>query len=174
MSNAVVIYKSNYGATKQYAEWIAAELDAVLFEASRIKPAQLMDYDVVIYGGAIYAGGINGVKLVTENPCKKLVVFVVGASDPETTDFSETINRNFTEDFLLNTKVFHLRGGIDYDKLGLLHRFMMAAKRMMVKNKNEADLASDERLVLETYGRKADFVDRSTIAPIIACISNVE
>lgn len=46
-----VIYKSKYGSTKQYAEWIAKELDASLFEATNIKPSQLLDYDVVVYGG---------------------------------------------------------------------------------------------------------------------------
>ena len=42
-----VIYKSKYGTTKRYAEWIAHELDAHLFEASAIKPEVLSSYDIV-------------------------------------------------------------------------------------------------------------------------------
>ena len=87
MKNIAVIYKSKYGTTKQYAKWIAEELGASLFEASSINPSQLMTYDVVVYGGGLYAGGIIGVKLVTGNPCKSLVVFTVGAADPGTTDY---------------------------------------------------------------------------------------
>ena len=68
MKNIAVIYKSYYGTTKRYAEWIADELNVSLFEASDIKPAQLLDYDVVIYGGGLYAGGIIGSKLVEKNP----------------------------------------------------------------------------------------------------------
>jgi hypothetical protein len=32
-------YKSKYGFTKKYSEWIATELNASLFEAASIKPA---------------------------------------------------------------------------------------------------------------------------------------
>jgi len=40
MRKTVVIYKSKYGKTKQYAEWIAAELNAPLFDHTEIKPHQ--------------------------------------------------------------------------------------------------------------------------------------
>ena len=56
MTKIAVIYKSKYGSTKQYAEWIAQALDAPLFEASSVNPAQLAEYDVVVYGGGLYAG----------------------------------------------------------------------------------------------------------------------
>jgi hypothetical protein len=52
---------------------------------------QLQDFDVVIYGGGLYAGGIIGSKLVTKNPCKSLVLFTVGLADPLITDYSEII-----------------------------------------------------------------------------------
>ena len=91
MKKIAVIYKSKYGATKQYAVWIAESLEANIFEATDVSPSLLMEYDVIIFGGGLYANGINGVKLVTKNPCKSLVVFTVGLADPENTDYTEAL-----------------------------------------------------------------------------------
>ena len=168
MKNIAVIYKSKYGSTKRYAEWIAEELNASLFEAASIKPSQLLTYDVVIYGGGIYAGGINGVKLVTKNPCKSLVVFTVGAADPKTTDYSEILSKNFTPELLSKAKIFHLHGGIDYKRLGFTHKIMMAlVKKLRVDSKPQEQRSDDDRLFLETYGAKFDFTEKSTIEPLV-------
>ena len=133
MNKIAVVYKSKYGTTKQYAEWIAEELGAPLFEVSSIKPLQLMDYDVVVYGGGLYASGIDGIKLVTKNPCKSLVVFTVGLADPIITDYSAVLAKNIPSERLPKVKVFHLRGGIDYGKLNLVHKVMKWQVRENVK-----------------------------------------
>ena len=168
MNNIAVIYKSRYGSTKQYAEWIAEELNAHLFEAASVRPSQLQTFDVVIYGGGLYASGIYGVKLVTKNPCKTLVVFTVGAADPKTTDYTEILNKNFTRKLLSKIKIFHLHGGIDYKRLGFIHKIMMAmVKRFRVDNKPKHQLSEEDRIFLETYGAKFDFTEKSTIKPLI-------
>ena len=167
MGNIAVIYKSKYGTTKQYAEWIAQELGVTIIEASKVKPAQLMSFDVVVYGGGLYAGGIDGVGLVTKNPCKRLVVFTVGLADPETTDYSAILNKYFSSELLQQIKVFHLRGGMDYKELGLVHKGMMGMMRKMVMKQAEAERNEEDSLFLETYGSKIDFIDKDTIAPII-------
>jgi menaquinone-dependent protoporphyrinogen IX oxidase len=170
MKKTAVIYKSVYGATKRYAEWIAQELNAPLFEASKVKPNQLQDYDVVIYGGGLYAGGIIGVKLVANNPCKSLVVFTVGLATPATTDYTEILSKNFTAEQLKNTKIFHLHGGIDYGKLNIAHKAMMAFKKKEVERKPIAERESDDRQFLETYGKKLDFTSKDAIKPLIDCV----
>jgi menaquinone-dependent protoporphyrinogen IX oxidase len=174
MRNIAVIYKSKYGATKRYAEWIAQELDATLMDASQVKPAQLQSYDVVIYGGGLYASGILGVNLITENPCKQLIVFTVGLAKPEITDYSSILQKNFTPGLLAKIKVFHLRGGIDYKKLSLVHRGMMAMMKKRVKQKDEKEMSSEDKTFLETYGDKVDFTDKRTIEPILAFVKGVE
>jgi menaquinone-dependent protoporphyrinogen IX oxidase len=167
MKNIAVIYKSIYGTTKRYAEWIAEELGASLLEMSTVKPAQLMDYDVVVYGGGLYAGGIAGVKLVAKNPCKSLVVFTVGLATPEITDYTEKLTKSFTAERLKRIKVFHLRGGIDYGRLSMVHKAMMAVMKNETEKKPVAERTSDDGLLLETYGGKCDFVDRETIKPLV-------
>lgn len=165
--SAAVIYTSKYGTTEKYARWIAEELNAHLCEASSVKPASLLDYDVIIYGGGLYAGGIAGVKLVANNPCKALVVFTVGLATPEITDYSDILARNFTREQLSATKLFHFHGGIDYGKLGVAHKAMMAFMKNKIMKTPPAERSSDDRQLLETYGGKVDFTDRSAIMPLV-------
>ena len=63
MLRTVVIYRSTSGFTKRYAEWIAEELKADLFEARKIDAPKLADYDLIVFGGSLHAVGINGIKL---------------------------------------------------------------------------------------------------------------
>ena len=174
LNNIAVIYKSKYGSTKQYAEWIADELNATLFEAVSVKPSQLLDFDTVIYGGGLYASGINGVKLVIKNPCKLLVVFTVGAADPNTTDYSEILHKNFTQEFLQKIKVFHLHGGIDYTRLTSIHKIMMAmVKRTRVDNKPQEKRTGEDKIFLETYGKEFDYKDKATIKPLVEYVRSL-
>lgn len=66
MVKTAVIYKSQYGFTEKYAQWIAQELDADLLESARTKRADLSAYDTLIFGGGLYAGGVNGISVLTK------------------------------------------------------------------------------------------------------------
>ena len=159
---------SQYGSTKKYATWISEELGADLFDRKNVAPSQINAYDVVVYGGGLYAGGISGVKLVTKNPPKNLVVFTVGLANPTTTDYSEILKKNFDPTQFKDIKVFHLRGSIDYKKLSPIHRIMMFMMKKFVMDKKTPDKRTDEdRAFLETYGGHVDFTERSAIKPLI-------
>jgi menaquinone-dependent protoporphyrinogen IX oxidase len=164
--NVIVVYQSKYGTTGQYAAWIAEELGAELLERREAIPAKLREFDCVIYGGGLYAGGISGVGLVTKHPVKNLVVFTVGLADPENTDYTDILEKNFSAEMRKSLKVFHLRGGIDYKKLGFIHRGMMAILKMMTTRNPDSKLTDEDRMFMDTYGNEADFTDRRTIAPL--------
>ena len=163
----LVAYTSKYGSTRRYAEWIASALDADLFAAHMLEPKVLSRYDIVVYGGGLYAGGIGGVKLITQNPCKNLIVFTVGLADPDLTDYSAIINKNFTPDLMARTKFFHLRGGIDYKRLGPVHKVMMAMMKEMTQRKPESERNAEDSEFLDTYNSKVSFEDKKTIDTVI-------
>ncbi|MFT4104343.1 MAG: flavodoxin domain-containing protein [Lacrimispora sp.] len=169
----LVAYTSKYGSTRKYAEWIASSLKADLFTAKAVKAKTLSRYDVVIYGGGLYAGGIAGVKLITKNPCKNLIVFTVGLANPNTTDYSAIINKNFTPGLLAKTKLFHLRGGIDYNKLSPVHKVMMAMMKGMIQKKPESEREAEDREFLDTYNSKVNFEDKQTIDSLIAYVKGL-
>lgn len=169
----LVAYTSKYGSTRKYAEWIASALNVDLFAAHTVEPKVLSQYDIVIYGGGLYAGGIAGVKLVTHNPCKNLIVFTVGLADPNSTDYSAIINKNFTPELFAKTKFFHLRGGIDYKKLGPVHKGMMAMMKGMIQRKPESEREADDKEFLDTYNSKVNFEDKRTIDSVIAYVKGL-
>ncbi len=66
-----------------------------------------------------------------------------------------------------------MRGGIDYKKLSLVHKSMMAMLKKVTAKKSEDKLTDEEREFLDTYGDKVDFTDKNTIVPLVKYISNI-
>lgn len=182
MNKIAVVYASKYGTTKQYAQWLADTLSAELFEKKAIKPSALEPFDTIIYGGGLYAGGINGVSLITNNfsriQMKHLIVFTCGLADPTDKDniqhIQEGLNKVFSPDMRERIAFFHLRGGMDYQKLSFMHKAMMSMLHKMLAKKDAATLRTEDRQLLETYGNKVDFSDKASIAPIVAYVQSLE
>lgn len=175
MLKTAVIYRSKYGYAKTYAEWIAAALGADLLDSPN--PRRLDRYDVLVFGGGLYAGGIGGSKLLTTGfdrwRDKHLVLFTVGLSptaDPAT--FRPIIERTFSPEMREKIRFFHFRGGIDYARLGFVHRSMMCALKTALKTK--PNRSHQENLILESYGARVDFRDKQTIAPLVEYIRDLE
>jgi len=168
-SKAIVVYKSNYGSTKRYAEWIAGDIGAELKKAGEVKPVSLASYDTVIYGGPLVAVGIAGVKMITNNiemfKEKKIIVFSVGIAPANEKTMKEVENKNFPGSLSGRIKHFHLRGAFDYNKLNFTHRMMMNILRRMLKGKKE--LSAEEKGMLAIYETPVDFVDKNSIKPIV-------
>ena len=171
MNKTVVVYKSKYGSTKKYAEWIASALNADIFEVSKIGVEDIGKYSTIIYGGGLYASGILGVSTITKAfdklKDKNLIVFTVGLADPKSTEFDSIINKNFTKEMQQIIKVFHFRGAIDYKKLGFLHRAMMAMLKSQISKTPEDKRDDETKMMLETYGKTVDFTDQSSISLLI-------
>lgn len=137
----------------------------------------MLEYDVIVYGGGLYASGILGIELITKNfdklKNKNLIIFTVGLADPNIkSQFIPIINKNFTDEMQKYIHIFHLRGSIDYKKLGFIHKTMMAALISMVKNKKE-ELTDEEKMMLDTYGDVVDFKDKATIKNIVEYVKSL-
>ena len=179
MKKTAVVYKSRYGSTRKYAGWIAEILGSDLFEESEISGSELESYSVIIYGGGLYASGINGISLLTKNfhsiKDKSLIVFTVGLASPEDTSiYKPIIEKNIPDEMRSSIKFFHLRGGIDYGELNMIHKGMMAMLKKMVEKKPEGEKTGEDRQMLETYGQKVDFTDRDSISPLVEYVLKLE
>ena len=175
MSDIAVIYASHYGFTEAYARWIAEELSGDLLEAKRVQSEDLRRYHTVIYGGGLYAGGVNGISLLTENfetlQGKNLFLFTVGAADVTDQENIASIRgslaRVLTPPMLDAFSIYHLRGGLRYSRMSMIHRTMMTMLRKVLLKKPEAELRSEDRALLETYGQDVSFLDRAAIVPLV-------
>ena len=89
-------------------------------------------------------------------------------TDPHNVTYiRERLGKTLTPEILQHLKLFHLRGAIDYSKLNLMHRVMMAMRVRPLKKKEPALLTAEEHHMLDTYGKAVNFMERSAIDPII-------
>lgn len=175
MPKEVVVYRSIYGATRQYALWIAAHLHCPAFDVRTIRAKDLQEYDTIIYGGPIYVGEALGAKFLKKNlntlGHKNLVLFSCGLNDPEDernqVNTEDQLSDILSDELMAHIKVFHLRGAIDYRKLRLLHKIMMAMTKRSIVVQDPSTRPPDDRHLLVSYGIPRDFRKMDAIRPIL-------
>lgn len=174
MHGTIVIYKSRYGGAKQYAKWISEAISADCFPAELFKPSDFARYDTVIFGGGLYAGSINGIKLLEKNlgllEGKHLIVFSVGLADMTEQGTLEHIETHLPPGVRQKAKLFCFRSGIDYSKLGFMHKAMMGMMKKMLSKKSPQERTEQDEGIIATYGKKVDFSDKESIKPLIEYI----
>jgi menaquinone-dependent protoporphyrinogen IX oxidase len=176
--NTIVVYKSKSGFVRNYAEWIAEELSADIFEASEVNINMLTKYNIVIYGGSLHAVGINGIKFISKNidklKDKKIVVFASGASPSSEKVIKEVLANNFSADQQNYIKFFYLRGGFNYNKLPPFDKVLMTLLKWKIKSKKKQnkELMPDEIGMLAVLENPADFTKRENIDEIVAYVNS--
>lgn len=170
----VVIYNSNYGSTKRYAEWIAEAVHGDLLERSQAKVDDLSNYEVIVYGGSLHAVGIKGVKLITGHfnkfKDKKVIIYGVGASPAREKAIKAVFDKNFVGDIKERVHFFMLRGAFDYSKLSVGDKILMNMLKHQLEKKKPEELDEDMKGLLSCYDQPADWTDKAAIDPIINCI----
>ncbi len=169
----IIIYGSQYGTTKQYAQELSKKTGIDAEEYTNIR--DINRYDTIVYIGALYAGSVMGMKKtlnkIEDCSNKKIVIATVGLADPNdkmnTDTIMEKIKKQLLEDIFNHSTVYFLRGGIDYSLLNLKHRTMMAFVYRRAKGLKEDEKTAEVKAILETYGKKVSFIDFDTLNPII-------
>ena len=171
--NSIVLYKSAYGFTKKYAEWIAEKLQCDCVEISTFDFNK--DYKTIIFGGGLYAGKINGIKTLIKNydkiKDKELIVFTVGVADVNDAENVKNIvssaRKQIPEEMFFKIKLFHFRGGMDYGKMSFIHQCMMWFMKTMLSKKPENERSDSDQAVIDSYGGKFDFSDKNMIDDLV-------
>lgn len=168
----VVIFNSQTGFTRRYAEWIAEASGADYMELSVAKKRDLSAYETIIFGGWACAGSISKLNWFKDNmdkwQDKKLIVFCVGASPIDSPEVEPSLRRNFTEEQFKKVHVFYCPGGLHYEKMSLPSRLMMKMFLKTLKAKKGKTEADREmiRMISASY----DISDRKYIEPILKCL----
>ncbi len=168
----VVIYNSQTGFTKRYAQWIAEAAGADCLELSQAKRKNLDPYDAIVFGGWACAGGIHSLGWFKGNlekwADKKLIAFCVGGSPMESPDIEPALNWNFTEAEREKVSVFYCPGGFNYEKMPVPSKLMM--KLFLKALKAKKDQTEQEREMVKMISASYDISDRKYIAPILECL----
>ena len=129
--NNLIIYGSQYGTTKRYAEKFAEMMDFPVISYENIK--SLTEYDRVIYFGGLYAGGVKGLKSTVKklSPNTKLVIVTVGLADV------------CDEENIVNIR-----------NLSFKHKTMMTLLYNRAKKLPEDRKTAEDRAMIETFNSK--------------------
>jgi menaquinone-dependent protoporphyrinogen IX oxidase len=167
MNKTIVIYKTKYGSTKSYAEWIAQDLGCTVVDAKDVKIDDLLQYDTIIYGGGLYAEIINGVSLITKNfdklSGKKVIIYTTGITPLDVRAYydGEVLEKNFKNGVPENVKIFNFLGKMKMEELTLVHRAALKSlKKIMSAKENPSDMI---KLLIELCDADGDFSDKNQI-----------
>ena len=174
--SVIVVYKSKYGSTKVYADWIAEEIGCDAVDAKDIKIEDLEKFDTIIYGGGLYAETINGITLITKNieklKGKRIIVYSTGLTPLECRDYYDkmVIEKNFKGDTKDRVKMFNFLGKMVLSELTLAHRTAIKTLKKIMKGKeNPTEM---EKLFIELCEADGDFSDRRMIDELVEYVKS--
>ena len=158
-----IIYKSNSGFTKKYAELLSDKTGIPVYE---IKEGfkKVPSGSEIIYMGWLMAGKIAGYKKAAAKYSIKAVCAVGMAAFTEKYQ-EETKSQNSIQE----AKFFYLQGGFDMNKLHGMYKFMMKTMIKSMKPKIEKkEVKTQEDLdILEMAGEGKDCVKEENLIGII-------
>ena len=171
--NQVIIYGSQYGSTYRYAKQLSEQTN--ITAVSYREAPDLSGMHTIIYMGGLYAGGAVGqtktLRGFSIQNGKKLLLVTVGLADPNESENRDNIRtslqKQLSPELIERAKIFHLRGGIDYQKLSFGHRMMMKLLYQSLHRMPPEKQTAENRALIETFGKQVDFTDFSTLEPII-------
>ncbi len=193
MERTIVIYKSKYGSTKKYAEWIAGELECPAVSIDDFKKSELKNYDKVLYGGAVQAGGIkeldkfmkwirSDLKLldlyregkITAEDLKKsgvvprrYAIFAVGINLEKEEARQQLLDINFPKRYMKQLPCFYLPGEYHPENIQGADKMIIGLAKKMVAKKKAADITEEDRQLLERLEKGCNMIERERITPII-------
>ena len=166
----LIIYTSQTGFTKRYAEWIAEKSQADIFT---LKDVQIKnetffnEYDATIYAGWCMAGKVVKLEWFLEKAAnlkeKKLAIVAVGASPNEAPEVEVAMGNLLSDEQKQYIKVFYCQGGINYDKMKFPFKFAMKMFSNSLKNSKDPKQREQGEFIDHSY----DISDIKFIEPII-------
>lgn len=171
-NNLIILYNSETGFTRKYAELLALELGCTALPLKNA-PADLSGYAAVVFGSRLHAGIFDGwkkaQKLLQSRGAKQLVVFATGAMPNEAEDqIQKTWAQNLTPEERKSIPHFYLQAGLRLEKLGLGDRAMLKAAAWAMGRK-QAKTPEDEAF-RDAISRSYDISDPKYLQPLADCL----
>jgi len=161
--NGIIIYKSRYGSTRQYAEWVREATGFALYEV-RQAPRDLRAYDTVVIGSSVFAGHVALAKwIVAHWPAlqgKRVVLMLVNVTaDPE--EVAKFVPQSLPPEIASQLKVFPVGGRYQLERMSFLDRTMIKMVASLEKQPEKK-----QELLIER-----DWVKRENLRELLGYLS---
>lgn len=144
----VIVFTSQTGFTRRYAEYIANRLDCPLVNLADNPRFDPEGYDAVVFCGWFHAASLKGAdwarRAMAARPEISFAVVGVGATPmpcnlwPESEHIA-AFRRSFPEKDYPDLAFFYAQGGFDFDRLGLPDKLAMRLFFKMQRKQAETD-----------------------------------
>ena len=176
MNKGIILYQSKYGATKRYVDWLQGATGYDSIETKAAKLSKVMDYDVIILGGGVYASGIAGLQFLKKNISslsdKKIAVFAVGASPYDEKAIAQIRELHF-KDGLREIPLFYCRGAWNEDKMTFPDRTLCKMLQKAVAKQNPEECEPWQKALLSAIGQKCDWTDKKYLEPLLRWLEGI-
>jgi len=161
--SGIIIYRSSYGSTKQYADWLS---EATGFPVYDQKTAAIPwdEAELIVLGCPIVANKPFLSAWIQKQwdrmRDKRVFLFTTSGADPATAPVDQWIAAGLPADLLSQIQCFPLPGRFEFDKLNGVHKLMLRIGAVVLR--------SDE--IKHQMSHPVDGVSRDRLAPLIAAI----
>ncbi|HEY8918916.1 MAG TPA: flavodoxin domain-containing protein [Chitinophaga sp.] len=140
--NGFIIYRSRYGATRQYAAWLSAELQIPAIPQEQATPEIIADAGFLILGSSIYIGKLLMRKWLKQHAAqlqkKRLFIFLVTATKKDKRDkLRSYVQQNVPACFEDNCRYYFFPGKIIYDQLSLADKLKVRIGKWIASLRNK-------------------------------------
>lgn len=168
MKTVLLVYKSNTGFTKKYAQWIQEELNCTTIELKDAHISEVNEYDIVIFGGGMHANKINGIKFIKNNlelfKNKQLIIFATGATPASAVEEVKRFEQANIPDGS-NIPFFYFQSGMNYKDMRINDMLMMNCLKFVLRAKKDKN--SVEQGTMEAISNSYDNSNKIFIKPLI-------
>ncbi len=167
----MILYGSKYGSSRNYAEKLSEQTNIPAFSFEQAP--SFKNIDTFIYIGSLYVGGVLGLsKFIRKiKDDQHLILVTVGLADPtieeNATNIKNKLRQLLGSQLFDRSKIFHLRGAINYQQLSFIDRMLMKLLYKSISRKSFDNLTSEDKALVETYNKKVNFIDYDALKVII-------
>ncbi|MBP5092006.1 MAG: hypothetical protein J6328_05575 [Bacilli bacterium] len=169
----LVIYESQVGSTKQYAEDIAKAVGADILPLKKFKGKMIKDSDVLVFGGWVRGAQIMGLNDFLAHydlmEGKDIIVFSSGMSLATPEGRKSLISSNILD--LYHVRYYQFQGSFDYSKLGLKNKFLFNTAIRQVES--DPNATAEMKMVSYVKDHPINFYDSEKVNRVISVINKI-
>ena len=142
MKKVAVVYSSKFGHTKQYADWLAADLEDVdVINVASFNPTQLLAYKLVIFASGVYSDKMPVMDFIKKNisaikPNRTMVMAVSWYTNDSDEAKAKLIADNYPEEFKSIVPLYVVNSGIDKKQISPVDSMKLLAVQAMIAKKD--------------------------------------
>lgn len=127
--NGLILFKSQYGSTEQYAEWLSKDTGLKAIPLDDAETKALKTYDFLVIGSNIKVGHLQAGDWIKKNwdwlRHKKVLLYSVSGAAVDSSDYHELMGDSLPDEIIQAFEYFPLPGRLDKSKLNFFDRIIV-------------------------------------------------